>query len=106
MHLYIATLKTLETDTESQVYQQANNAHAAYYRDLISQGKFLVSGPSLTKAEEIDGGVFVLRAESREAANEIISNDPMVKAGFSSFELMEFKPILNHPSLEEVLNSN
>jgi len=102
LNLFIATLKTQTRYTESEAFQQAKNIHADYYKALIPQGKFLMSGPALTEAGEFDGGIFVFRVESREVAKGIMAHDPLVQAGFSNYSLMEFNPILKHPALEAI----
>jgi uncharacterized protein YciI len=64
-------------------------AHLANMRRLEEMGKLVLNGPlldSFATSGEIRG-IGVLKVSSLEAAQELISSDPMVKVGRLIFEL-------------------
>jgi uncharacterized protein YciI len=64
-------------------------AHLANLRRLGEMGKLVINGPlldSFATSDEIRG-IGVLKTESLAEAQELISTDPMVKAGRLIFEL-------------------
>lgn len=101
MNIFIAELKTITNDTKSEKFKKANEVHADYYQSLIPEGKFLVSGPVMTKEGKVNGGIFIISAKNRREAENIMSDDPMVKAGVSQFRLKELQPMLINPVLNE-----
>jgi uncharacterized protein YciI len=64
-------------------------AHLANFKRLAHMGKLVINGPLLdsfaTSGET--RGIGVLKADSFEEAQELISTDPMVKVGRLVFEL-------------------
>lgn len=104
MLTFIATLKNTVTDPSSMAFQQANQSHAPYYQALIPDGKFLMSGPTLTEDGQFKAGLFLIRAPSWAAAHDIMAHDPLVAAGFADYQLLAFKPLLTTPALDTILN--
>jgi uncharacterized protein YciI len=104
MNIFIAELKMITNDTKSEKFKKANEIHADYYQSLIPKGEFLLSGPAMTKDGKVDGGIFILKAKNRSQAEEIMSNDPMVKAGISQYYLKELQPMLINPILKNFLD--
>lgn len=104
MNTFVSILRTIKIDNGSEEFKQANSVHADYYKALIPEEKFLMSGPSLNEDGQFDGGIFIIRAKDRAEANDIMSHDPLVVAGFASFDLMEFKPMLANPILKKILD--
>jgi uncharacterized protein len=88
---YIFILKkgpawTAEETPEINALQEA---HLANYRHLAEIGKLIVTGPfldSFATSGEVRG-MGVLRADSFEEANQLISSDPMVKVNRLVYEL-------------------
>lgn len=105
MNTFIAELEMVTNKTNSEEFKRVNDTHADYYRPLIAEGKFLMSGPALDKDGQVNGrGVFIILAKNRLEAEHIMSNDPMVIAGFSKYTLKEFQPMLINPVLKDFLN--
>jgi len=64
-------------------------AHLVNLRRLAEMGKLVINGP-LLDSFAVSGelrGIGALKTSSYEAAHELISTDPMVKAGHLDFEL-------------------
>lgn len=55
--------------------------HLAYGRKLFEQGNMLMSGPTAAPEGELLEGIYIMRAESLEEAQELAGNDPAVLAG-------------------------
>jgi uncharacterized protein YciI len=71
------------TDGERAVTQ----AHVAYLRNLLDDGKLVLAGPSLSPLF----GVVVLEAEDEAEARGIAAADPFVSSGLQTVELSPFR---------------
>lgn len=75
---------TLEmTEQEEQIMSE----HFLYLKDRFDEGKVIVAGP----CEDRSMGVSIWEVESREEAEEMIYNDPAVKAGIISVEIKNYR---------------
>jgi uncharacterized protein YciI len=76
-------------------------AHGAHLATLDREGKLVLAGPFLDRF----GGAIVLRAANLEEARSIAEQDPMVRGGFETYELVPWKQATrrNHylPKLEQ-----
>ena len=70
---------------EGPAFKAALDAHHAYNRKFLDSGDILTCGP-----KPGGGGVCILRAESREAVDEYVANDPFVQAGVQEYAVTEF----------------
>jgi uncharacterized protein len=61
--------------------------HFQYLKDLLSEEKLVMAGPCLDGAF----GIVVFRAESIDAAREIMDHDPAVVKGLMSAELHPYR---------------
>lgn len=75
--------------------------HGAHLAKLDQQGKLALAGPFLDRF----GGAIVLRAANLDEARRIAEEDPMVRGGFETYELVPWKQATqrNHylPKLEQ-----
>jgi uncharacterized protein YciI len=75
--------------------------HGAHLAKLDQAGKLALAGPFLDRF----GGAIVLRAANLEEARRIAEEDPMVRGGFETYELIPWKQATqrNHylPKLEQ-----
>jgi uncharacterized protein YciI len=62
--------------------------HRAWLDEHFATGTFLASGARVPR----EGGVVVARAESREAVETLIADDPFARAGVATHEVVEFAP--------------
>jgi uncharacterized protein YciI len=69
-------------------------AHRAWVKGLISSG-IKVSSGYLVDAEQRPGGggLFVLKADSFEAARRLVEQDPMIVEGLVDWNLQEWIPV-------------
>src|ERR1700722_8889759 len=58
--------------------------HAAHLADLDHQGKLVLAGPFLGRF----GGLVVLRTANLTEARRIADEDPMIRGGFQSYDLV------------------
>lgn len=88
---YLFLLKkgpTWSPDSTPEI-EQLQKEHLANLKRLTATGKLVINGPLLdafATSGEIRG-VGVLKADSIQEAEEMISTDPMVKVGRLAFEL-------------------
>jgi uncharacterized protein YciI len=82
-------LRTGPTASEQAVVAE----HFAYLQGLHAQGVIILVGRTLN-ADESAMGLAVFRAESEDAARQIMNGDPAVKKGLMTAMLYPFKVIL------------
>ena len=82
-------LRTGPTDSEQAVVAE----HFAYLQDLTAQGVVILVGCTLT-TDENTMGLAVFRAESEDAARQIMNGDPAVRKGVMKATLYPFKVVL------------
>jgi uncharacterized protein YciI len=82
-------LRTGPTDAEKAVTAE----HFAYLQGLTAQGAIILVGRTLT-TDETTMGLAVFRAESEDAARQIMNNDPAVTKGLMTATLYPFKVVL------------
>lgn len=63
-------------------------AHVAFLDKHYEQGHFLVSGRKVPRV----GGVILAKADSKEALQVILSEDPFYQHGLADYEITEFVP--------------
>lgn len=72
--------------------------HHKFLEKGYSDGVFLFSGPQIPP----HGGFLVARAETLEALNGYLANEPFVKANFMRFRrVTEFNPVQHQKFLKE-----
>ncbi|HEY4207409.1 MAG TPA: YciI family protein [Puia sp.] len=62
--------------------------HVAFLNKHYAKGEFLVSG----RQEPRTGGIIIARGKNREVIEKIMRQDPFVKGGLASVDILEFKP--------------
>jgi len=82
-------LRTGPTDAEQKTVAE----HLAYLQDLGAKGVMIFVGRTLT-TDENTMGLAVFRAESEDAARQIMNEDPAVKEGIMTATLYPFKVVL------------
>lgn len=103
MNIFIAKLVRTSKATDSKEFKEIEATHAPYYQKLIEEHKFIASGPVINDIGEFGGGVFLLRAESKQEAENIMKNDPLVVGGYSEYSIQEFRPLLIAPEFKDLL---
>lgn len=63
-------------------------AHVAYLEKYYQLGNFMVSGRKIPRT----GGVILARAQSREALDHILAEDPFFIANLADYEVTQFVP--------------
>ncbi len=82
-------LRTGPTPQEQAVVAE----HFAYLQDLAVKGVMILVGRTLT-TDENTMGLAIFRAESEDAARQIMNGDPAVKRGIMTASLYPFKVVL------------
>ena len=68
-------------------------AHYRYLKTLTDQGIVILAGRTLN-TDASSFGIVIFRADSEEAAQEIVANDPAVKGGVMRAELFPYRVAL------------
>ena len=63
------------------------NQHLAWMKQQHETGKILFSGPTADRKF----GIYVIRADAKEEAEQIAASDPYTAAGFCAFEILEWE---------------
>ncbi len=61
--------------------------HFQYLKNLLSKGKLLLAGPVLNEKEPM--GILIFECDTLENAEEMLKNDPSVKAGIQNIKKLE-----------------
>jgi uncharacterized protein YciI len=72
-------------------------AHMAFLRRHYASGHFLVSGRQIPRV----GGIILAVAESRDAMEAIMRQDPFVADGLATFRVIEFRASQKAPDIPE-----
>lgn len=62
-------------------------AHVRFLKKYYAAGNFLVSGRKIPR----DGGIILAVAESRQALDALIKEDPFHQHGLADFRIIEFR---------------
>jgi uncharacterized protein YciI len=82
-------LRTGPTAAEQAIVAE----HFAYLQDLHAKGTIILVGRTLT-TDENTMGLAVFRADSEDAAQQIVNADPVVAKGVMTATLYPFKVVL------------
>jgi uncharacterized protein YciI len=82
-------LKSGPTKEEAALVEE----HFNYLKNLTAKGVVILAGRTLT-TDESSFGIVIFRAESEEAAHEIMNNDPAVKNAVIRANLFPFHVVL------------
>jgi uncharacterized protein YciI len=81
------------TPEEAEVVSE----HFAYLQQLAEKGVVVLAGRTLT-TDESSFGIVILRADSEEAARNVVDNDPAVERQVMRAELFPFRIALMEAS--------
>lgn len=73
-----------------EIFDRHVEAHRAFVRRLIGQGRKARSG----YWAELGGGMLLFEAASLKDAQAVVAEDPLVKNGCVSYELHEWKVVV------------
>ncbi len=65
-------------------------AHRDFLAKHYAAGDFIASGPQIPRL----GGVIMMKADSREAVDAIIAEDPFHVNGIADYQIVEFTPTM------------
>jgi len=86
----------IEYSSDLSRLQEIRPAHREYLASLRDTGKLAISGPFT----DGPGALIVLEAENKEQVDEIISSDPLTKAGiFQKWTVRQWNPVFINRSL-------
>jgi len=72
--------------------EHLRDSHRAYMRELAAEQLVFASGPAaVDHGERPFGGITVLQVANREQAEAIMSEEPYIRAGVRTFELIAWE---------------
>ena len=74
----------------------AMKAHMLWLNSLYAEGRVLVSGRKIPR----DGGVIIVKAESRDEVEAIANEDPFVKQRLAAVRIVEFRASQMAPAIK------
>ncbi|MBD2449383.1 hypothetical protein H6G76_19900 [Nostoc sp. FACHB-152] len=83
-------VKLEEGKVDKSIFDQYIPAHKAYVQELIAKGYKARSG----YWAKMGGGMLLFEAASMEEAQAIVAGDPLVKNGCVSYQLYEWKIVV------------
>jgi uncharacterized protein YciI len=89
---YIVPLEELDTHMA---------AHVKYLKKYYEQNIFIASGRKVPRT----GGIILALADSMEAVEKIISEDPFHKHELAEFAIIQFLTSQYHPELKNLLDT-
>ena len=74
-------------------------AHREFLQRMYQAGTFLLSG----RKEPRDGGVILAQAESLQALESALAQDPFQMHGVASYQIVRFTPTMAAPALQSLV---
>lgn len=68
--------------------QEKLNEHMEYTQKAMDRGQILFSGLKTDNS----GGIFAMKAESRQAVDDYLSAEPFHKSGIQTYNVTQFTP--------------
>ena len=75
--------------------------HVKFLKKYYKLNVFVASGRKVPRT----GGIILALAKSKEAIEQVISEDPFCKLRLAEFTITEFLTSQSHPDLKKLLNS-
>ncbi len=85
--MYFMSINKLKPGIDHAQFNKVISAHREWVRQLLAAGVLVQAG----KWGD-NGGMIVVKAESREEADKVVNQDPLVEAGLVTFETAEIHP--------------
>lgn len=73
--------------------------HLDYLAPFFEAGEMLFGGRQIPP----NGNIIVANSSSKTSLEAILSNDPLFKAGLTTYEIFEFTPGLYYKHLEDIV---
>lgn len=77
------------------------NAHRNFLLQHYMQGHFLASGPKLPRT----GGIILSSADSKQQLERWLMDDPFIKNGVATYEIVAWQPTLIAECLSSIIES-
>jgi uncharacterized protein YciI len=85
--MYFLSINKLKPGADREQINMAVPAHREWAKRMIGSG-------TLVQADKwgAGGGMVIVKAETREEADAVVNQDPLVEAGLITFETAELRP--------------
>jgi uncharacterized protein YciI len=85
--MYFMSINKFKADADRAQLSKAIPLHREWARQQLSAGVLVQAGKWGDQ-----GGMIVVRAETREEADKVVNQDPLVQAGLITFETAQLHP--------------
>lgn len=85
--MYFMSINKFKSDVDRAPINKAISAHREWAKKQIASGVLVQAG----KWGD-NGGMIIVRAETREEADRVVDQDPLMQAGLITFETAELHP--------------
>lgn len=82
---FVMLIKGANRTQDSVTAKKLQEGHMANMTKMADEGKLLVAGPFMEDANW--RGIFILKCESKEEAEQLIKQDPAIAAGRLAYEI-------------------
>ena len=84
-----------------EIVEEHTPAHRDYLKKQYERELLLMSGPFVPRT----AGVLWGQAEDRKLIEEMTEGDPFYTNGVADFEIIEFKPVMHSPLLDQLFEA-
>jgi uncharacterized protein YciI len=85
--MYFLSINKFKPGADQAQINKALPAHREWAKRMIESGTLVQAGKW-----GAGGGMIIVKAETREEADKVVSQDPLVEAGLITFETAELHP--------------
>lgn len=87
MPTFVVTIEYVKPLPEIEA---ATPDHRAWLRGLLEAGTLMVSGPFVPRS----GGMLLIRAETQEALEQLLLQDPFAQRRLASYTIRQWNPVM------------
>ncbi len=88
--MYYMSINHIKPDAPHELINKTLPLHREWAKQQLAAGMLVQAGKWGDS-----GGVIIIRAETREEADDVVNDDPLVKAGLIIFETAELHPAVS-----------
>ncbi len=89
--MYFMSINHINPDADRSLLNRTIPAHREWAKLQLAAGVLVQAGKWGDR-----GGMIIIRAQTREEADRVVSEDPLQKAGLITFETAELHPAVSY----------
>ncbi len=88
--MYFMSINKIKPDADRELLNKTIPVHREWAKQQLSSGTLAQAGKWGDR-----GGMIIIRAATREEADRVVNDDPLLKAGLITFETAELHPAVS-----------